>query len=154
MESLRGSRTRLVEISKTIIYKIISLYIYIYYASIKDGACTARDDPLPYNQWTATAKGLLPPPPPSNCKLMLHEMLTRHDEPVMLLCSPLSCSLPFLAVAAFPIVRRQGDAQLAGSGDGGWELTGGPPLAGLASKCQPVLAGRLRTTLTAASPRR
>lgn len=28
-------------------------------------------------------------------------------------CSPLSCSLPFLAVAVFPIVGRQGDAQLA-----------------------------------------
>lgn len=34
-------------------------------------------------------------------------------------CSPLSCSLPFLAVAAFPIVGRQGDAQLARSNDGG-----------------------------------
>lgn len=40
-------------------------------------------------------------------------------------CLPLSCSLPFLAVAAFPIVGRQGDAQLARSDDdGGGELTG------------------------------
>lgn len=34
-------------------------------------------------------------------------------------CSPLSCSLPFLAVAAFPMVGRQGDPQLARSDDGG-----------------------------------
>lgn len=32
--------------------------------------------------------------------------------------SPLSCSLPFLLVAAFPMVGRQGDAQLATGGDG------------------------------------
>lgn len=41
--------------------------------------------------------------------------------------SPLSCSLPFLLVAAFPMVGRQGDAQLAtgGDGDGGDGEDGG-----------------------------
>lgn len=56
----------------------------------------------------------------SRCVTIQQLMLDgEHASSIDLECSPLSCSLPFLAVAAFPIVGRQGDAQLAGSNDGG-----------------------------------